>query len=306
MTPRRVTVIIVTYRSRDTIEATLEALAPAHEAGWLDCKVIDNNSGDGSHEIVAGRFPWVAAVQSGGNLGFGRANNLGFEGVDTPYTFFLNPDAHILPDSLERLLDFMDNHAHVGIAGPGMRHNGYPGQLISRFPTPRSIIREALGRRPQAYFVGAETPPFRVDWATGAVLLIRTDLLRRLGGFDPRFFLYFEETDLCRRARLLGAETWICGGAVAEHRAGHSANQEVGTVYRGCLAEHFFRSRYYYMRKHHGYFRATAVEVAEFAILAGRALRHRWRGTEDVHDLRVRLRSPFLRQPSRELEPGNE
>jgi N-acetylglucosaminyl-diphospho-decaprenol L-rhamnosyltransferase len=294
---RRVTVIIVTFRSRDTVGAVLEALEPAFDEGWLACTVVDNDSGDGGPEYVAASFPWVELIQSGANLGFGRANNLGFENVQTPYVLFLNPDAVIRPDSVGRMLDFLDARPEAGILGPAMLNRGYPGQLVSKFPTPGSMIREALGRRPRAYFIGPDTPPFRIDWIGGAALLVRSELMRTLGGFDPRFFLYFEETDLCLRARLLGVQTWLLGTAVADHIGGASTSKALVAMHRGCIPDHFFRSRYYYMCKHYGRVAATLAEIAEMCILTARSLGPGGRAGGPREQLSARLSALVLRQP---------
>jgi len=297
MSTPRLSVIIVTFRSRATIEATLAALQPAFEDGLLTCTVVDNDSGDGTYEFVAQRFPWVRAVQSGANLGFARANNLGLEGVDTPYVLFLNPDALIRAESLRRMMAFMDDRPGVGILGPAIRNNGSPGQLAGTFLTPRSVIREALGRQPRAYFVSPGVRPFRADWVCGAVMLVRRDLLDRLEGFDPRFFLYFEEMDLSFRARKLGYETWTLGEAVADHQPGTSAQEVQAPMHHGCIGEHFFRSRFYYVRKHFGWKKAVAAELGEVVLLGSRAVRRRLSQAGDHRELVGRLKFPLFRQP---------
>ena len=92
-----VTVIIVTFASQDVVGRTLSALASAHDSGLLDCLVVDNASPDRTREVVASDHPWVGMIASPKNLGYGRACNLGFNEVTTPYVLFMNPDVEIQP-----------------------------------------------------------------------------------------------------------------------------------------------------------------------------------------------------------------
>ena len=138
--------------------------------------------------------------------------------------------------------------------------------------------------------------PFKTNWVCGAVLLIRKNLFDELKGFDPRFFLYFEETDLCRRALAQGAEIWALGRAVATHGTGASAVMLKGEMYRGCIAEHFFRSRYYYLVKHHGWLTAASTEICELLVMTALAL-PRWLLRRKRGQLRMRLRAPILSMP---------
>ncbi|MCC6669851.1 MAG: glycosyltransferase family 2 protein [Planctomycetes bacterium] len=295
----RVSVVIVTYRSAQTIGRTLAALQPLHERGAARVLVVDNCSDDGTAQRVAEGFPWATLIRSPANVGFGRGNNLALPHVDTPYVLFLNPDAWITAEDLDLLTGFLEAHPEAGIVGPAIENDGRIDQNAGAFPTPLSVIRTALIPLlplPPAARIQHGAPPFRADWVCGACLLIRKDLLDRLGGFDPRYFLYFEETDLCRRALSLGFQTWTVGAALARHTPGHSARTTQSQLFGGCIAEHYFQSRFHYMRKHHGVLAAglaELTEVASFALKAGlRALVGK-RRAEHV----ARLRAPILQAP---------
>jgi hypothetical protein len=160
-------------------------------------------------------------------------------------------------------------------------------------------LREALG-----WHCGSRSAiqpgdaPRCVQWLCGALLLCRTELIQRLSGFDPRFFLYFEETDLCRRAGAAGAELWAVGTAVAEHAGSASTRQAQRDLPEGgYLSEHYYRSRYYYLIKHHGRVAAAATEICELGIKAGRDAARWLLGRAPARELSARLQAPVLRLP---------
>lgn len=271
----RVTAVIVTYQSRTTIALALDGLRPAHDDGVADCVVVDNASSDGTADFVAEHYPWVSVVRSGGNLGFGRGCNLGFRAVSTPYVLFLNPDAVLGPASLRTLLDFMDAREQVGIAGPATATHGGDLHWAGMLLTPRGLLRSALRLGqvyPQKRTIKPGEAPFQTNWVCGAVMLIRSSTFRELGGFDPRFFLYYEETDLCLRTERAGMEIWAVGQATAQHTVGVSAKQtgeELSSDEYGCIVEHFYPSRFYYLVKNFGWVSGVVAELA--AVSAERA-----------------------------------
>jgi hypothetical protein len=159
------------------------------------------------------------------------------------------------------------------------------------------VVRDAtpfLRRRSSAVTVVPGSPPMRTGWVCGAVLLIRSSLARQLRGFDRRFFLYWDETDLCRRAEYAGYENWVLGTALAQHVVGASSGgaPRVGSA----VAKHYYQSRYYYMAKHHGWLAATAAEVAEFVLLSMESALDALRG-RGLSRLRPRLEAALLSLP---------
>lgn len=258
------TVVIVTFNSRYTIGETLALLHPAFLTGDITCVLVDNASTDGTGDFVASHYPWVRLICSPHNIGYGRGCNLGLHGARTKYVLILNPDAAITPDALQMLVDFMDSHHRAGIAAPAIIEGANRLQAAGMMTTPGSLLRSAFGLTvimPNQKPIKPGDPAFRTPWVCGAIMLVRTELFEKLRGFDPRFFLYFEETDLCRRASEAGTEIWAVGKAVARHVGGASTKTTGKRMQSGCITEHYYRSRFYYLVKHFGWVQAVGAEI---------------------------------------------
>lgn len=296
------TAVIVTYQSAHTVATTLAATRRCYDAQLLDCIIVDNGSSDGTPELIQQEAGWARVVLTGRNNGFGRGCNLGLAGVRSPYTIFINPDAWIEPDALRTLLRFMEENPRVGVVGPATLSGDFheiPGlQGTGPRPTPGHMLLAALPLVKRAQNLRPIEPnsaPFRTGWVCGALFMVRTELLVRLGGFDPRFFLYWEETDLCQRVEDLGFETWAVGTAVAHHIGGASSADD-DTRISGCIAKHYYQSRRYYMIKHHGWLAATLAELGEFALLGLRVVGDLLRGRGPSR-MRPRMQAALLSQP---------
>jgi GT2 family glycosyltransferase len=208
-----VCVVIVSHNGKRWLDAALTSLISSAGGLDLDVVVVDNGS-DGSAAYVEERFPRARTITCA-NRGFGAANNEGLATADARYVLFLNPDTEFLSGSLVDLIAVMDRRPGVGLVG--VRQVGEGGALapsMRRFPSTTNMLAEALavekvpfarrhlGERildPRRY--GRESP---CDWTSGSFMLVRAEALRGCGGFDERFFLFSEETDLCWRLRRAG------------------------------------------------------------------------------------------------------
>lgn len=302
---RPVTAVIVTYQSAGTIGRAMAAARRCYDAQLLDVVIVDNNSTDATREIIGREAGWARLVLTGKNNGFGRGCNIGFAQVTSPYTIFINPDAVVEPEAIRTMLRFMEQYPKVGIVGPATvcGENGVAVlQHTGQRPTPWAILRDAIPFarfQPNCWTIVPGSAPSRTGWVCGAVFMIRTELMKQLNGFDPRFFLYWEETDVCRRAEDAGFEIWALGTALAHHVAGASISSD-DTLTGHSIAKHYFQSRYYYMVKHHGRLAATLAEVGECMLLVMRALVDVARGRGLLYRLRPRLQAPLLSQPERD------
>ncbi|MCZ4259494.1 glycosyltransferase family 2 protein [Limimaricola sp. G21655-S1] len=259
--------VILNWRTPEmTLRAAESAVAAMAgiEGGIV---IVDNDSGDGSEERlragVAARG-WgdrVRVVQSGRNGGFGAGNNAGIrdalaKGERPDLVYILNSDAFPEPGAIAALVKHLADHPAAGLAGSLISDpDGTPHLAAFRFPSLLSEIEGPLRFGPVSRLlsrrrVWMEVPEqtCRVDWVSGASLMIRHELFERIGGFDETFFLYFEETDLCRRARDAGFETHF----VRESRVTHIGSVSTRMNEWRRVPDYWFESRRHYFRKHHG------------------------------------------------------
>jgi len=240
-----VTAIIVSYNTRGLLKRCLESLLPEIAPGDVDVVVVDNGSRDGSAELLRHDFPWVRLVESSVNLGFGGANNTVLRQLDTPYALLLNSDTEVLPGAIRALLGCMERHPRAGAVGCRLLNpDGSLQRSCWRFPTPAGQLAEAVGisrlLRRQADYADWDFATERpVDFAIGACLLLRAAALCQVDLFDERFFLYAEETDLCRRLSYHGWQTWYTPDGSVIHRGGASGSVHTGIQFLNAQSLYF-------------------------------------------------------------------
>ncbi len=221
----RASVVIVNWNAGAGLRRCVESLEDDAHRGCAVI-VVDNASSDGSAAAVRTAFPWVTVIDAGRNLGFAAGANLGAVQAVGDAVVFLNPDARVLPGAVAGLLQPFAGAPAVGIAGGGLVDEAgcwQPG--AARFgPVGHLVLDTTLGRLPARL----RRRPYLVDWVYGTFMAVRRDLFARLGGFDPAFFLYGEDMDLCDRARQVGARTLHVPGARAVHGRNVSAVQRFG------------------------------------------------------------------------------
>jgi N-acetylglucosaminyl-diphospho-decaprenol L-rhamnosyltransferase len=242
-------IVVVSYNSRETLRT---CVASASEARSARIFVVDNASTDGSLASIADLDVVVLAREE--NEGFATACNHGWRVGTAPYVLFLNPDAQIDGESIHALAGALAARPSAGIVAPKIL--GSDGSLQfsqRRFPTIRSTFSQALFLHrlfPQADWSDEVVRAARAyetesspDWVSGACLVIRRSLLESIGGWDDSFFLYSEDTDLCRRVRAAGFDVLYVPAATAVHVGGQSAP-------RANLLPLLAESRVRYARKH--------------------------------------------------------
>jgi N-acetylglucosaminyl-diphospho-decaprenol L-rhamnosyltransferase len=260
-------VSVVSYRTPALVRQCLSVLERERSEIAMQVTVVDNASGDGSAEMVADQFPWVQLIRNERNLGFGAAHNQALRSADARYLLVLNSDAMPHPGALRTLVDFLDAHPRIAVAGPRLRFpDGAVQPSRRRFPTVATLFLEstqlqrfsrdnAVLRR---YYMADRSDDGiqEVDWLVGACLCIRASAVSEVGLFDERFFMYSEELDLCRRFRLAGWAVAFVPKAEVLHLEGASARLDLAA--RDRL---FQASKLQYAAKWHGPGVAAALRV---------------------------------------------
>lgn len=274
-----VSVVIVSWRVPERLRACLRSIEDDPFGGTRDVWVVDNASGDGTPEAVAKEFPAVNLIANRTNLGFPRAVNQALEKARGRVAFLLNPDARVMPGCTDAGWRRLADRPDVGVLGARVENERGEPQAEShrRFPTLWSEICEitTLARR----FPGsplfdrwrlpepAGTGPSDVPCTSGAAVMVRREVIDRLGGLDASCPLYLEDLDLCWRAREAGWRVEFHPGMRVVHTGGASASRAAAHVR---ALNH--RARYGFFAKHRGLATARAYRAIVAAAMTARLL----------------------------------
>jgi len=275
----KVTVVIVTFRSAQLAVDCLRSVEPEQSTSGADIRaiVVDNASGDLSilaQAVEDNRWTsWVTLLAAPRNGGFAYGNNLGIRvALDrdaADYVLLLNPDTQVRPRAVATLVRFFGAHPEVGIAGSSFENlDGSEWPIAFRFPTLISEFCSALGfglvtRAFGRWRVAREMLPVAqpVDWICGASMMISSKVFRAIGGLDENYFLYFEETDFCLRARRAGFPTWYVPASRVMHIGGQSTRVTERNVQPKRLPAYWFESRRRYFATAFGVGQAMMIDL---------------------------------------------
>ena len=260
-------IIIVSFNTRVVLRECLESVLRESAGLRVEILIVDNHSSDGSPEMVESEFPQVRLIRSDVNLGFGAANNVALEQARGKYFVLLNSDAFFEPNALKLAIKHMDETPGCGLGGgllvgrdgawqPSARtFHSVPGDLI--------VMTGLAAKFPKSKLFGDfdrtwadRNEAASVDWVPGAFSIIRPEAIRKVGSFDPTFFLYYEEVDLCRRIKGAGYSIWYWPDVVIVHIGGESSRQLKSLEFSSQAAQVVLwrmRSTLLYYRKHHGW-----------------------------------------------------
>jgi hypothetical protein len=310
-----VSVVIVNWNTRDLLAQALESLHRETTDVTFETIVVDNGSTDGSVELVERRWSQVRLVALPGNLGFSVGNNRGLDEARGTYVLLLNSDTIVLQSTLAGMARFLDAHPDAGCVGA--RHlnadgslqrsmDAFPG-LIEDFLIYTEIrrlpwLRPFLERRYPWW--GDHDHAREVDWVNGACLMVRREVIERLGGFDEEHFIYAEEIDWCYRMHQAGWRVYFTPEAEVIHLGGRSTERLVRD--RVVL---LYESQYWFYRKHYPLWKyavlrliVTAVGSVRVAILAALCLASRGTAARWPKRMEVLTGEPVAAEPCIMLE----
>jgi len=260
MNPPEIAAILVNYNAGGELARALRSIADEMVGRSWEALVVDNASSDGSGASVADFAPMVQLVQNTANVGFSRGVNQGVAASTAPLVLIMNPDCRLVAGAVATLRSVLDARPDCAIVGPRILNpdgsvqgsaRGDPdmltglfgrtallGRLVPFLPVAkRNVVAEEAIRSGEQSVV--------VDWLSGACMLARRTALEQVGGFDERFFLYWEDADLCRRLRSHGHHVRYVPSATAIHRVGQSSRTARTFAIRA-----FHRSAYLYYATH--------------------------------------------------------
>jgi N-acetylglucosaminyl-diphospho-decaprenol L-rhamnosyltransferase len=315
-----VAVVIVTYKSAPLTIESLKTVASERFAAGLSIRVVvvDNASGDLPQIARAieehGWSSWVTAVAAPKNGGFAYGNNLGIERAFAEgapaYVYLLNPDTLLRSGAILSLVRFLEAHPEAGIAGSCFETaEGRDWPIAFRFPTLASEVDRGLEfglvtslLKPWVIVKEMSQSDEPVDWICGASMMIRPQVFEAIGGLDENYFLYFEETDFCRRARGAGFSTWY----VPESRVMHIGGQSTAVTDESHerLPAYWFESRRRYFAVTFGLFHAIAIAVVAHCLgIFKRVLQRRHHGSIP-HYVRDLVRHSVVWKRNRDIPPA--
>lgn len=198
---------IVTYNNIKTVGETLKTLSQYSNKNDFELFVVDNGSTDGTVEFIKNNYPWVKLIETGENIGFGKGHNFILDNLNSQYHFIINPDIAIKDDVVTKTCDYLDNNDDVGILSPRICFpDGRLQVLGKRNPKLKYLFASRMRNEQEPGKLLKEyamldhdlTKQQDIQVASGCFLAIRTDVFKKIGGFDDRYFMYFEDFDLSR------------------------------------------------------------------------------------------------------------
>jgi GT2 family glycosyltransferase len=250
-------VVIVSWNTRQLVLNCLASLESARQHMPMEIILVDNASADATVEAVRQQFPDTKIIESGGNLGFAKGNNLGLKIATGEFIALINSDVEVSPGCLEKMIEFMRQDPKIGMLGPKMiLRDGSVGPSCYRFPTVWRWFGEALSLKSvlskTANYEDFEMTNFKydrnleVDVLTGWFWLVRKQATDKIGFLDPQFFMYGEDLDWPKRFHDAGWKVIFFSEAQSMHYCGASSDKQPIRFY-----VEMNRANLQYFRKHH-------------------------------------------------------
>lgn len=250
-----ISIIIVNHNTKSLLKKCLESIIKNRKNN-LDIIVVDNNSKDGSVEMIKSEFSQVKLVANDHNFGFGYANNQGGEIATGDYLLFLNSDTEMIDGFLDKLQKNINDLKNKGVIGfKIMNSDGSLQKFCGNFPSLLNLSMESLFL--DRILKGNSKLLYRIlninfyhqrqksDWLSGSCFLINKNIFKKIGGFDEKYFLYIEDVDLCYKTKQAGYENFYLPiKAVTHFNRSSSPNKTPAIVFSHQNLIHFFQKNY--------------------------------------------------------------
>lgn len=257
----KLSIILVNWKTRNITRDALISIYKETKGFDFEVIVIDNNSQDGSVEMIHQEFPQVILIENKDNLGFGKANNQGLKIAKGDYLMFLNTDTIILDGSINKLVDYLDANLDVMMVGPRLLNKDLTFQHACRrsLPNPLNSFFHLFGLTKifknnklvnsyKNYDIDPEITG-SVEALSGAAMMFRRQAYEEIGGFDETFFMYGEDLDFCKRIIDRGWQTVYVSYAKIIHFGGQSSGQrKVKSLVNFYEAMWIYYSKHFYKK----------------------------------------------------------
>jgi len=242
----KLSIVTLSYNTRDLTLACLNSIVSQYrnelEKKEIEIIVVDNNSQDDSPDAISNlKIPNLTLIKSRENLGFGKGCNLGTKASIGEYILFLNSDTQVLDRGFLSMADFLGKNPKIAIVGGKLENNdGSIQPSAGKFYNLFNLIIMLLGLERLGFLRSSPNKIKKVDWVSGACMMVDRDVFKKLTGFDERLFIYMEDMEICFRARKLGYATYFYPNIRLKHKSLGSSNRTFAiiNIYRGVL--HFY------------------------------------------------------------------
>jgi len=248
-------IIIVNYKSEEFLRNCLKSILRNISGCSFEIIVIDNEANGKAKEMIEKQFPKVKILENKENLGFGKANNQGAKVARGNILLFLNPDILIKKNIFHEIINTFNSDKNIGIISPELVLANASPQLWScgKRENFYQLIKSKFFSKPDTSNLSKEQ--IKVEWVSGAALAIKKKIFKQINGFDEKFFMYFEDRDLCRRVGNLGYKTMVLLKLKVIHLGGQAPilNKRRKKIY--------YQSQNYYWRKHYGLLKSLLMRL---------------------------------------------
>ncbi|MCX6765403.1 MAG: glycosyltransferase family 2 protein [Candidatus Moranbacteria bacterium] len=233
--------IIVNYQSEKYLENCISSIKEKVLSVDYEIIVVNNDNGN----LEAKLANEIKVIKSEENIGFGAANNIGAREAKGEILCFLNPDTKVISEDIKSLLDEFDKNDKLAIIGPKLLSDKNEVQwwCAGKEVTVWSIILNNLGYRRDKK-IWESSKKIKCAWVSGAAMFIRREVFEKLGGFDEKFFMYFEDIDLCKKVRIAGYKVLYYPNFAIKHFGGRSFSLD-----RKAQKCYYYKSQKYFLRK---------------------------------------------------------